>query len=167
MDAQTFHIKIIFEIIETFLNSILIAVEFKSFRLIFDVIGYKDEPTDMISFMPVDCVLIEIYVDPSYRSFMNEKEAVIVRSVFLYFPASHKFIIAAVQDMVKISFLCCCLERIIVDVDVEPVPLSCGRFRDRIKLVTRDFTIVMMGTDAVPVAFYCLADKTGSKRRPD
>ena len=164
MDTQTFHIKIIFEVIKTFLNSILVPVHLKSFCRILNAITYKHEPTDMVLFMLANSFLIVIYPDASYRCFMDQEELIIIRGMLFYMPAGYEFFITSVQGMVKIPFVCRRLETIVVDVDVEPMPFPLGRFRDRIQSIPKDCTVIMMGTDAVSVAFHCLAGKTDSKR---
>ena len=87
MDTQTFHIKIVFEVIETFLNGIPVPVCLKSFRLFPDMIAYRHEPAGMIPFMPVDGFPVVIYPDTSYRCFMNQKELIVISGMLLYMPA--------------------------------------------------------------------------------
>lgn len=64
--------------------------------------------------------------------------------MLLYVSASHKFFITAVQDMVKIPFVCRRLETIMVDVDIESMPFPRGRFRDRVQFVPKDCTVIVM-----------------------
>lgn len=164
MDTKTFHIKIIFEVVETFLNGIFVPVYLKGFCVIFDMVAHKHEPSDVVPFMSVDGLFVVIYPYAPYWRFMDQKKTVVIRAMFLHMFAGEQFFIAAVQGVVKIPFVHSCFETVIVDVDIETVAFPLGRFRGRIQFVPIDHAVIMVGADAVPVSFYRFAGQICGKR---
>ena len=82
MHADLFHVEIILQIIEAFLDSIFCPVYFKSLDLILDIFAGKDKPADMILFVLNNGIFVEFDFDATYRRFFDKKELVIILFVF-------------------------------------------------------------------------------------
>lgn len=73
MNAQPFHIQIIFQVVEILFYGILLPIRTECLAGILNVISNKDKSSDSVLFMISDCLLVVFDFTPPFRIGFDQK----------------------------------------------------------------------------------------------
>ena len=155
VDTKTFHIKIIFEVMEVLFNGVFSTVDLEGFDGVLDVVRDQDKETGRVFLAAMNGILVVGNLAAAFGGILDGKKRVIILLVILGKVAGEEFVIFEKEFMEEFFLISSSLKRVKTGMQITSVALPLDTFRIRIEFVSQDATVMAEGKHFLAAVTFC------------